>query len=631
MFFAATGVTAMRDLLAAEWLKLRTTRLLHAGVPLAVGLSVAAVAGSVLATDRAGIALAAGEYRHGTAADTFLTTPRRQRVVAAKLAMAAALGAAIGAITAAACAGAAAALFHLEGTTLPFDDGAVCLTLAGAVVYTILFAVLGVALGTLIRNQLLAVAVALAWIGVVEHVLVNLAPSVGRWLPTAAGLAIVRAPLDGILSPLGGAAVLAAYAAVNAPLARTKHSVQDRCVTERTESYGVGLAELMNPEVARRPQPVYALLQDSSPVFRLHGVGVIVCSRAGVDEVLRDPETFSSSTAAHDLKARRPLIPLQIDPPDHRRYRKILDPLFAPARMRQLEAATGRLVNELVDGFVGEHEIDFARRFSTPFPSQVFLTLFGLPLAELPRFLQMKDGVIRPDRVVGHEFGHPETEAHQQRTADAIYGYFEGVLDERAAGAPRDDLLGHFLGVEVDGVRLTREEILDICFLFLIAGLDTVTASLDCIFAHLAEHPDVRRTIVERPDAVPGLVEEMLRWETPVMGCARVATRDVEVAGFAVGAGEQVMALLGAANVDGAEFPDADALRWDREVNRHLAFGGGIHRCLGSHLARLELRVALREWHRCVPDYRITPGVDLDFSAGIRTLDSFPMVLGPAT
>jgi cytochrome P450 len=401
-------------------------------------------------------------------------------------------------------------------------------------------------------------------------------------------------------------------------------------MTERTESYGVGLAELMNPEVARHPQPVYALLHDSTPVFRLDGVGVIVCSRTGVDEVLRDPEVFSSSTSAHDLKARRPLIPLQIDPPDHRRYRRILDPLFAPGRMRALEDATTGLVNELIDGFAGEGEIDFARRFSTPFPSQVFLTLFGLPLADLPRFLQMKDGAIRPDQVVGHEFGHPETEAHQQRTADAIYAYFEGVIDERSAGAPQDDLLGHFLTVEVDGARLTREEILDICFLFLIAGLDTVTASLDCIFTYLAEHPDARRAIVERPDEVPAMVEEMLRWETPVMGCARVATRDVEVAGFPVAAGEQVMALLGAANVDGAEFPDADALVWDREVNRHLAFGGGIHRCLGSHLARLELRVALREWHRRIPDYRIKPGVDLGFTAGIRTLDSFPMLLGPA-
>ena len=294
-------------------------------------------------------------------------------------------------------------------------------------------------------------------------------------------------------------------------------------LTERDESYGAGLAELMNPEVARNPQPIYSMLQTSTPVFRLDGVGVIVTSRSGVDAVLRDPETFSSSTMAHDLKAKRPLIPLQIDPPDHRKYRKLLDPLFAPQRMKLLEDSTSQLVNDLIDGFVDEPEIDFSARFSTPFPSQVFLTLFGLPMEELPRFLKMKDGAIRPDQVVGHEFGHPETEAYQQQTADSIYAYFEAVIDERA-GDVREDLLSHFLHAEVDGDRLTHEEILDICFLFLIAGLDTVTASLDCFFGYLVQHPDARRRIVEEPDAIPAMVEELLRWETPVMGTARVAT-----------------------------------------------------------------------------------------------------------
>jgi cytochrome P450 len=257
----------------------------------------------------------------------------------------------------------------------------------------------------------------------------------------------------------------------------------------------------------------------------------------------------------------------------------------------------------------------------------VFLTLFGLPMDDLPVFLKMKDGVIRPDQVVGHEFGHPETESHQQQTADSIYAYFERVIDERAGEAEGEDLLSHFLHAEVDGDRLTHEEILDICFLFLIAGLDTVTASLDCFFGYLVDHADARRKIVDDPDAVPAMVEELLRWETPVMGAARVATRAAEVEGFAISEGEQVMTLLGAANVDGAEFPNAGELVWDRETNRHLAFGGGVHRCLGSHLARLELRVALREWHRRIPDYRLKPDVELNYTAGIRTLDSFPMLL----
>jgi cytochrome P450 len=406
-------------------------------------------------------------------------------------------------------------------------------------------------------------------------------------------------------------------------------------MTERSESYGDQLAELMSPELARNPQPAYAMLRESSPVMRLDGVGVIVSSREGVDEVLRNPDVFSSSMSAHDLKTKRPLIPLQIDPPDHRKYRKILDPLFAPPRMKALEGSVAGLVNALIDSFVDDDEIDFTRQFSVPFPSQVFLTLFGLPLDELPRFLRMKDGAIRPDHVVGKPFGHPETEAYQRETADSIYAYFERVLEERAGepgepGAQRDDLLSHFLHVEVDGDRLTREEMLDICFLFLIAGLDTVSASLDCFFGYLAAHAEARGKLVEEPESIPSVVEELLRWETPVMGVARVATRHVEVGGCPIAAGEQVMAILGAANVDEAEFPDAGDLRWDREANRHLAFGGGIHRCLGSHLARLELRVALREWHRRIPDYCLKPGFDLDYTPGIRTLETFPMLLRPA-
>ena len=346
-------------------------------------------------------------------------------------------------------------------------------------------------------------------------------------------------------------------------------------MTDSTPTDGLALAELMSPELARNPQPMYAMLRDGSPVLRVDGVGVVVTSRSGVDQILRDPGVFSSNMSAHDLKTERPLIPLQI---------------------------------------------------SIPFPSQVFLTLFGLPLEDLPTFLGMKDGVIRPDHVVGHEFGHPETEAHQQRTADAIYAYFERVLDERA-GEEGDDLLSHLLRAEVDGERLTREDMLDICFLLLIAGLDTVSASLDCFFGHLAENPSARGTVVEQPDLIPSMVEEMLRWETPVMAVARVATRDAEVAGCPISTGEHVMAIIGAANVDDSEVPDAGAVRWDRDVNRHLAFGGGVHRCLGSHLARLELRVALREWHRRIPDYRIAPGSELVYTAGIRTLETFPMVL----
>jgi cytochrome P450 len=386
----------------------------------------------------------------------------------------------------------------------------------------------------------------------------------------------------------------------------------------------------MDPETARHPQPVYKMLRESVPVMQVDGVGWVLTRRAEIEEVFRDPATFSSNMDAVDLSNVRPLIPLQIDPPEHKKYRKILDPIFAPKQMTALEPSVAALVNQLIDGFVDRGECDFSQEFSIPFPSQVFLTLLGLPLDDLPTFLEMKDGIIRPDQVVGKPRDDEATIAYQRGIATSIYDYFDRVLDQREVER-RDDLLSQFLDAEVDGHGLTREEILDICFLFLIAGLDTVSASLDCFFGYFTEHPEARQAIVDDPSIIPSVVEELLRWETPVTGVARVAVVDTELGGCPIKAGENVMAVLGGANTDEAELEDSFDVRFDRDVNRHLAFGGGVHRCLGSHLARLELRVALREWHARIPDYSLKAGHELRYTPEIRSLSTFPMVFTAAT
>jgi cytochrome P450 len=383
----------------------------------------------------------------------------------------------------------------------------------------------------------------------------------------------------------------------------------------------------MDPDMAAHPQPTFKLLRDEMPVLSValgENPGILLSRKEEIDFALRHPEIFSSNMDAVDLKNKRPLIPLQIDPPEHKKFRKLLDPIFSPRKMAAMDEEVSELVNHLIDGFVERGEVDFAKEFSVPFPSQVFLTLLGLPLDELDRFLTMKDGIIRPDHVTGKLYGSREAVEYQQKTADSVYDYFNEVLDEREKER-QNDLLSHFLDVEVDGDRLTREDILDICFLFLIAGLDTVTATLDCMFAFLAEHPEHRRQLAEDPAIIPNAIEELLRWETPVMGVARVAVTETELAGCPVHQGDQVMIMIGSANTDEAEFPDAEEVRFDREVNRHIAFGGGIHRCLGSHLARLELRVALREWHKRIPEYEVEPDHTLVYTSGIRSIDYFPM------
>ena len=384
----------------------------------------------------------------------------------------------------------------------------------------------------------------------------------------------------------------------------------------------------MDPEMAANPQPVFKALRADMPIMSIDmpngAKGVLLTKKEDIMLALRQPDVFSSNMDAVDLKNKRPMIPLQIDPPDHKKFRKLLDPIFAPRKMAAMDEEVSALVNHLIDQFIDRGEVDFGKEFSVPFPSQVFLTLLGLPLDELDRFLTMKDGIIRPDHVTGKLYGTKEASDYQQKIADSVYEYFNEVLDQRETER-RDDLLSMFLDAEMEGERLSRNDILDICFLFLIAGLDTVTATLDCMYAFLAQHPEQRRQLVEDPSLIPNAIEEMLRWETPVMGIARVAVQDTELGGCPVHAGDQVMVMIGSANCDEAEFPDGDDVRWDREVNPHIAFGGGIHRCLGSHLARMELRVALREWHKRIPDYEIEPDHTLVYTPGIRSIDHFPM------
>ncbi|QLL05089.1 cytochrome P450 [Mycobacterium vicinigordonae] len=374
------------------------------------------------------------------------------------------------------------------------------------------------------------------------------------------------------------------------------------------------------------PQPMYKALRESAPVFR-SPQAVVLSRLADIEMALKRTDLFSSNMDAVDLGNLRPLIPLQIDPPDHAKYRRILDPLFTPREMARREPQVGALVNEMIDVFAERGECDFHAEFAVPLPCTVFLQLLGLPLADLDKFLEWKDGVIRPEGAIASDDRH----AASAPVALQIYEYFDRAIDDHIAN-PRDDVLSAMIAThfkEDGGGTLSREELLDICFLFLIAGLDTVTDSLDCFFVYLARHPEHRHQLVEQPDILPHAVEELLRWETPVPGVVRVAMQDVEVGGCPVSKGERVSPLLGAANTDPAEFPDPELVDFTRSPNRHRAFGGGPHRCLGSHLARMELRVALREFHRRIPDYEIPPGTELKYTAALRSVEALPLTFPP--
>lgn len=375
-------------------------------------------------------------------------------------------------------------------------------------------------------------------------------------------------------------------------------------------------------DLAGPPQEMYKFLRDHMPVMAVeHELmsGTSVALHDDVMFVLQNPDIFSSDGAA-EIGQIRPLIPLEIDPPDHAKFRKLLDPLFAPRRVAELADSTRALVNTLIDAVIDDGECNFHRSIAEPLPSQVFLTMFGLPVERTAEFIELKDGIIRPP-VASAE----EQAAFRNATGQKIYAVLQEAVDEKKAN-PTDDFISQFLEAEVDGHQLTEEDVLDIGYLFFLAGLDTVTASLDCMLAYLGQHPEQRDRLVANPGDIPAAVEELLRWETPVAGVIRVAAQDTELSGCPIHQGDKVSVNLGSANTDERFWTDADSIDFDREINKHIAFGGGVHRCLGSHLARMELRVCLEEWHRRVPNYALKPGTTPEYTMGLRSVDNLELV-----
>jgi cytochrome P450 len=283
------------------------------------------------------------------------------------------------------------------------------------------------------------------------------------------------------------------------------------------------------PEVAADPVPFYDALRTHCPIAQLDGMeGTHVISRyEDVKFALRHPEIFSSAFQAVDIGQDRPLIPLQVDPPEHAKYRRLMDPQLGHKEIAHLEADTRALVNEIIDGFAGRGACDFHAEFSVPLPCTVFLQLSGLPLENLEQYTAWKDNIIRPAVPYGDMNA---AQAIRRATGQEMYAFFDAVIDDRLAN-PGDDVISRFVHGVVEDRALTREEVLDICYLFILGGLDTVTSTLDCSIAYLAQRPEHRQALVERPELVPHAVEELLRLHTPVMQVVRVVAQEHEMHG----------------------------------------------------------------------------------------------------
>ncbi len=345
---------------------------------------------------------------------------------------------------------------------------------------------------------------------------------------------------------------------------------------------------------------------------------VAVTRRRDVHSI--DPD--AAALAAIALGAGRPLIPLMLDGEQHTQYRKLLDPLFAPKHVARLEPVIRNLAETLIDTFASDGEVEFYSAFCEPLPSQIFLSQLGLPLDDVAFLLWVKDGIIRP-----------VDDEHRTTAGPKLIEYLEAELDRRAATTEtRDDLIDEFLAAEVDGHRLTRDDVVDITFLLVLAGLDTVTSSLSCMVDWLARHPHERDRLVADPSLVPSAIEELMRVQTPVAAGSRHATADFEIDGVEVKAGDELRVVWAAADMDPDVFPEPTRVDFERPNNRHIAFASGFHRCLGSHLARLELRVALETLHRRIPDYRLDPSRPPGYqnTAPVRCVEPLPLLFTAA-
>ncbi|HZJ26301.1 MAG TPA: cytochrome P450 [Acidimicrobiia bacterium] len=375
----------------------------------------------------------------------------------------------------------------------------------------------------------------------------------------------------------------------------------------------------IEPGASDDPAPAYARLRNECPVARTPGLAgeatVWVSTYEDSLWALKHPEVFSSAAEAIDIGQSHDLIPLQVDPPLHSRYRRFLAEWFNTRAIAPLEPEVRRLVNELLDAIVPTGACDFHQDFATPLPSTVFLAMMGLPQDDLDDLLRWRDEIIRPTT---------DPEGARARTGAEITAYFDAQIDGLREH-PRSGFWSDLVNTPFEGRPLERGELLGMAFLLIIAGLDTVTATLDCMIEYLAHHPDRRRQLVEQPELTTDAVEEMLRALTPVQLVPRVIVEDATIGGVDVKAGDHATIVLGAANLDPATYDDPDNVDFERKRSINLAFGGGPHLCLGINLARLELRVALEEWHRRIPEYAITAGAEIAHSPGIRQADHLPI------
>ncbi len=377
---------------------------------------------------------------------------------------------------------------------------------------------------------------------------------------------------------------------------------------------------MMSPVVD--PHSVYRRLRDESPVLPVNtmlGVNYLVTRYDDVGMVLRDAATFSSRGNARGIGMVMGRTLLEMDGKEHVRHRNIIAPFFAPSTMRNdLPPIVETIVHDLIDGFAGEGRADLVPQFTFIFPMRVIAHIIGVPIDDHTAFHRMALDLI----------SIADNPAKGFEASEWMVGYLTPLLQERRE-RPGEDLLSKLLHAEVDGHRLSEEEVLSFLRLLLPAGADTTYRLSGTVLWVLLHDPELLDRVRGDRSMVDDVIQEVLRWESPVQLVSRETTVTTQVAGTEIAEGVIVSAVVGSANRDERKFPDPDTFDVSRNNDDHYGFGFGQHYCAGSHLARLEARTAVNAILDRLPDVRIADGESCEIvGVAFRSPDRLPVTFG---
>ena len=334
-------------------------------------------------------------------------------------------------------------------------------------------------------------------------------------------------------------------------------------------------------------------------------------------QILQDWEHFSSNPTPEGAERLTGDLVITLDPPRQQKFRKVLNPYFSPARMKALRPEIGTETDRLIDEFIEDGAGDLAE-VAWRQPGIVFFKfLLGMPVDDVPLCVELTDTAL-----------NGATEQDRMTAWGGLYRHLHDAVTARLDQPPRDDMIDVLLAAEIDGEKLAFGDVVSNAMLLVQAGLETTASAMSFAYHYLATNPAERDRLIAEPDLLPRAVEEFIRFAGSIHGIPRTVAKDVEVSGCRFAPGESMIVNYASANRDEQQFPDADRCILDRRENRHLGFGAGVHRCLGSNLARLEFQVGLERVLTRMPDFTLAPDRQAKFHGNsvTRGFRSVPVV-----